>query len=64
MPYQRHSHRTEVWTFTEGVDELIWDGEIKEVYRSDVAVIKAGMKYAVKGITLSYIVPKFRLLMN
>ena len=56
ISYQRHQHRTEVWTFTEGVGELILDGEVKEVSRGDVAVIKAGVKHAIKGITELHII--------
>lgn len=56
ISYQRHKHRTEVWTFTEGTGELILDGEVKEVRRGDVAVIKAGVKHAIKGITELHII--------
>ena len=50
ISYQRHNHRTEVWTFIEGTGELILDGEVKEVRRGDVAVIKAGVKHAIKAV--------------
>lgn len=50
LSYQKHKHRTEVWTFTEGAGELILDGEVKEVRRGDVAVIKAGTKHAIKAV--------------
>ncbi len=56
ISYQRHKHRTEVWTFTEGVGELILDGEVKKVHRGDVAVIMAGMKHAIKGISELHII--------
>lgn len=56
ISYQRHKHRTEVWTFTEGIGDLIIDGEVKKVGRGDVAVIKAGTKHAIKGITELHIV--------
>lgn len=56
ISYQRHRHRTEIWTFTEGTGELILDGEVKQVERGDVAVIKPGTKHAVKGITELYII--------
>lgn len=56
ISYQRHRHRTEIWTFTEGVGELIIDGVVKQVGRGDVAVIKAGTKHAIKGITELHIV--------
>ncbi len=50
ISYQRHKHRTEVWTFTEGAGELILDGVRKEVHRGEVAVITPGMKHAIKAI--------------
>lgn len=56
ISYQRHRHRTEIWTFTEGTGELILDGEVKRVGRGDVAVIKPGMKHAIKGITELHII--------
>ena len=56
ISYQRHKHRTEVWTFTEGVGELITDDKVEEVHRGDVAVIPAGMKHAIKGITELHII--------
>ena len=56
ISYQKHKHRTEVWTFTEGTGELILDDEVKEVHRGDVAVIEAGMKHAIKGITELHII--------
>ena len=56
ISYQRHKHRTEVWTFTEGVGELILDDVVKKVHRGDVAVIKAGVKHAIKGITELHII--------
>ena len=56
ISYQRHKHRTEVWTFTEGIGELIIDDVVKKVQRGDVAVIKAGVKHAIKGITELHII--------
>ena len=56
ISYQRHNHRTEIWTFTEGVGELILDDVVKEVCRGDVAIIKARMKHAIKGITELHII--------
>lgn len=50
ISYQRHQHRTEIWTFTEGTGELIIDGNVKEVRCGDIAVIKPGMKHAIKAI--------------
>ena len=56
ISYQRHKQRTEIWTFTEGTGELILNDEIKKVTRGDVAVIPAGMKHAIKGITELHII--------
>ena len=56
ISYQRHRHRTEIWTFIEGTGELILDGKVKQVERGDVAVIKPGMKHAIKGITELHII--------
>lgn len=56
ISYQRHKHRIEVWTFTEGIGELIIDGYSKQVHRGDVAVITPGMKHAIKGITELHII--------
>ena len=56
ISYQRHNHRTEIWTFTEGIGELILDGDVKEVRRGDVAVINAGIKHAIKAISELHII--------
>ena len=56
ISYQRHKHRTEIWTFTEGIGELILDDEVKRVGRGDVAVIKSGTKHAIKGVTELHII--------
>lgn len=56
ISYHRHKYRTEIWTFTDGSGELIIDGDIRTVCRGDVAVIKAGTKHAIKGITRLHII--------
>lgn len=56
ISYQRHRHRTEVWTFTEGKGELIIDGDIRTVGRGDTVEIKSGTKHAIKGITELHII--------
>lgn len=56
ISYQRHRHRTEIWTFTEGIGELILDGEVKQVRRGDIVVIKPGMKHAIKGVSELHII--------
>lgn len=50
ISYQRHQHRTEVWTFTEGTGNLILDDVAKVVRRGDVSVIKPGTKHAIKAV--------------
>lgn len=56
ISYQRHQHRTEIWTFTEGVGELILNDVVKEVHRGDVAIISPMMKHAIKGMTELHII--------
>ena len=56
ISYQRHKHRTEIWTFTEGTGELIIDGMVNTVCRGDVVVIKAGKKHAIKAMTELHII--------
>ena len=56
LSYQRHEHRTEVWTFTEGEGELVLDDVIRQVSRGDVAIIPVGMKHAVRAVTELHIV--------
>lgn len=56
ISYQRHKNRTEVWTFTEGIGELILDDKQKPVCRGDVAVIKAGIKHAIKAVSELHII--------
>lgn len=50
ISYQRHNHRTEVWTFTEGKGDMILDDVIRRVKRGDVAVIEAGRKHAIRAV--------------
>lgn len=56
ISYQRHKHRTEIWTFTEGIGQLILDDVVKEIHCGDVAIITPGMKHAIKGITELHII--------
>lgn len=49
ISYQRHRHRTEIWTFVEGTGKLILDGEVREVKRGDIAYITVGKKHAIKA---------------
>ncbi len=56
ISYQMHHHKTEIWTFTEGEGLLVIDDVVKVVRRGDVAVIKPGMKHAIKSITELHII--------
>ena len=56
ISYQRHKHRSEIWTFTEGTGEVIIDGTVRPVCRGEVVVISAGMKHAVKAETELHII--------
>lgn len=51
ISYQRHKHRTEMWTLTQGHGELILDDYVRRVKRGDVVAITPGTKHAIKGIT-------------
>ena len=49
ISYQRHKHRTEIWTFTEGYGDLIIDDTITRVKRGDTVTITAGTRHAIKA---------------
>ena len=49
ISYQKHAHRTEMWTFVDGTGKLILDGVVTEVKRGDIAYIKQGVKHAIKA---------------
>ena len=56
ISYQRHQHRSEIWTFVDGTGKLILDGEIKSVTRGEMAYIKPGTKHAIKADTELHII--------
>ena len=56
ISYQRHRHRTEIWTITEGFGEWIIDGTVRKAGRGDVAVLSPGTKHAVKALTELHII--------
>ena len=56
ISYQQHQHRTEMWIFTDGVGEFILEGVSKKVTRGDVAVIRKGMKHAIKALEELHII--------
>lgn len=56
ISYQRHQHRSEIWTFVDGAGQLILDGEVKPVTRGEMAFIKPGTKHAIKADTELHII--------
>ena len=56
ISYQRHKHRSEIWTFTDGSGKLILDGVVREVKRGDTVHIQSGMKHAIKADTELHII--------
>lgn len=56
ISYQRHQHRSEIWTFVEGSGKLILDGVVTNVSRGEMAFIKPGTKHAIKADTELHII--------
>ena len=56
ISYQKHNHRAEVWTFTEGTGELIINGKTQQVTRGDTITIPPQTKHAIKAITELHII--------
>lgn len=56
ISYQKHQHRTEIWTFTEGTGELIIDDVVKKVNKGDVIVITPCTKHAINALTELHII--------
>ena len=56
ISYQRHIHRTEMWTVVDGTGKMILDGEVRGIRRGDTAYIKPGMKHAIKADTELHII--------
>lgn len=56
ISYQKHYHRSEMWTIIEGSGKLILDGDITNVGRGDTAFIKPGMKHAIFADTELHII--------
>ena len=49
ISYQRHAHRSEIWTIISGTGKLIIDGVIKSIGSGDTAYIQSGTKHAIKA---------------
>ena len=56
ISYQRHSHRSEIWTFVDGTGRLILDGNVTKVSRGETAFIRPGMMHAIKADTELHII--------
>ena len=56
ISYQRHYHRTEIWTFVDGIGVLILDDVISKVGRGDTAYINPVRKHAIKADTELHII--------
>ncbi len=56
ISYQKHQHRSEIWTFVDGTGKLILDGEVTRVSRGEMAYIKPGTKHAIKADTELHII--------
>lgn len=56
ISYQEHSCRDEVWTFIDGIGEIMLDGKRSKVERGVTIQIPKGMRHALRAITpLSFI---------
>ena len=51
LSYQRHQHRSEIWTFVSGEGLLVLNGIIKKVSRGDMAYIYPDMLHGLKAAT-------------
>ena len=56
ISYQKHAHRSEIWTVVDGIGTLILDGELKKVKRGDLAYITPGMRHAIEADTELHII--------
>lgn len=56
ISYQRHMHRSEIWTVVDGTGIVIIGGITKEIGRGDTAYVKQGMKHAIKAHTELHII--------
>lgn len=56
ISYQRHAHRTEMWTVVDGTGKLILEGDITQVELGDTVCIKPGVKHAIKADTELHII--------
>lgn len=51
LSYQKHHHRSEVWTIIKGEGEFAFNGEIRFVKQGDVLTIPEGSEHGIKATT-------------
>ena len=51
LSYQKHFHRSEVWTIISGKGLFVIEGKIKEIQAGDVFQISVGVLHGIKAIT-------------
>lgn len=51
ISYQRHNHRSEIWSFIDGKGEIVLDGQKRTVSRGDVINIAPTQMHALRAIT-------------
>lgn len=56
ISYQRHSHRTEIWTCTDGIGKIIINGKVSEISRGSIVCIPAGVKHAIMAVKELHII--------
>jgi len=56
ISYQKHNHRTEVWTCVKGTGKIVLDGIVQSISVGDVFTIKPNMLHAVKAETELHII--------
>lgn len=50
LSYQRHYHRSEVWTVVSGKGEVVLDGTVRQVRAGSVVAVKAGQQHAARSV--------------
>lgn len=51
LSYQKHHHRSEVWTIIKGTGLFVLNGNISEIHEGDVLHIPVGSLHSIKAIT-------------
>ena len=50
MSYQRHAHRSEVWTIVSGTGEVVLDGLVRQVCAGSVVYINKLQMHAARAV--------------